>query len=292
MDPAPLTFMSDDKPVHLRNMVAADLAAALSLSEHLRWPYRASDWETLFALGEGRIAQLGDTIAGIGLRWLWEPRGASVGLVSVAPASRGRGIGRRLMETLTAGAGNGPMLLHAPTDSEAFCRRLGFTLGGYVHPYEGKAIQAPLMALPRGCRLRPAGHKDLPRIAAMDHAASGTGRRRLIEAWLAHAMGAVVLDHADGPLGFAILRRFGRGAMIGPVVAPGAGPAKAMIAHLAGLAGGRFLRIDAVADPEIEAWLRDLGLVHAGGMRAMKKGAFAPASPDFTTFALADLATG
>uniref|UniRef100_UPI003F498261 GNAT family N-acetyltransferase n=1 Tax=Cupriavidus yeoncheonensis TaxID=1462994 RepID=UPI003F498261 len=278
--------------MQLRDMVAADLTAALSLSEHMRWPYRASDWETLFALGEGRIAQRGDTVAGMGLRWLWEPRGASVGLVIVAPASRGQGSGRRLMEALTAGVGNGPVLLHAPAESEPFCRRLGFTPRGDVHRYEGKAIQAPLMALPQGCRLRPAGRKDLPRLVAMDHAASGTGRRRLIEAWLAHAIGAVVLDHADGPLGFAILRRFGRGAMIGPVVAPGAGPAKAMIAHLAGLAGGRFLRIDAMADPAIEAWLRDLGLLYVGGVRALTKGAFAPASPDFTTFALADLATG
>jgi hypothetical protein len=42
---------------------------------------------------------------------------------------------------------------------------------------------------------------------------------------------AVVLTHDDTPVGFAFLRRFGRGWAVAPVIAPDATAPKALILH-------------------------------------------------------------
>ena len=75
-------------------------------------------------------------------------------------------------------------------------------------------------------------------------------RQALIEALFTHAEATVVLDHdGSAACGFALLRRFGRGHVIGPVVAHDADGAKALIAHLSGLNAGRFTRIKSATQP-------------------------------------------
>ena len=68
------------------------------------------------------------------------------------------------------------------------------------------------------------------------------------------------------------MRRFGRGQVIGPVVAPDANAAKALIAHCANLHAGRFVRIDTDFAAGLTAWLETLGLRRAGGPAAMVEG--------------------
>ncbi|MGY2489223.1 GNAT family N-acetyltransferase [Cupriavidus sp. CP313] len=273
-------------------MAQSDLPVALALSDDARWPHRLSDWKTLFQMGEGRVAELGGAVVGVGMRWLWGERDASIGLVIVAPAFRGRGIGSVLLEALCAGLDGRTVLLHATGKLHRFYARMGFERIGEVHQYEGKALLAPLMALPEDCRLRPGGRNDLQLLVGMDKGAHGVERLPLIQAWLRQSIGTVVLDHPDGPLGFAILRRFGRGAAVGPVVAPCAMAAKAMIAHLAGLVTGRVLRLDVHVDSELEDWLGCLGLAHVADAAVLARGTpVAPTAP-FLSFALADKALG
>ncbi|WP_349607179.1 MULTISPECIES: GNAT family N-acetyltransferase [Cupriavidus] len=273
-------------------MAQSDLPVALSLSEDVRWPHRPSDWKMLFQMGEGRVAEVGGAVVGVGMRWLWDERGASVGLLIVAPAFRERGIGSVLLEALCAGLDGRTVLLHAPGKLHRFYVRMGFERIGEVHQYEGKALPAPLMALPEGCRLRPGGRNDLQLLVGMEQGARGVARPSLIQTWLRQSIGTVVLDSPDGPRGFAILRRFGRGAMVGPVVAPCAMSAKAMIAHLAGLVTGRVLRMDVHADGELEDWLGCLGLAHVADATVLARGTPASPTAPFLPFALADKALG
>jgi hypothetical protein len=82
----------------------------------------------------------------------------------------------------------------------------------------------------------------------------------------------VVLDHDGTAQGFGMLRRFGRGHAIGPVVAPDAEGAKALIAHLSGLNAGRFTRIDIDFDTGLAEWLESLGLLRVDAPTTMLRG--------------------
>ena len=98
-------------------------------------------------------------------------------------------------------------------------------------------------------------------------------RDALIDELFRDAEATVVLDHDASACGFAILRRFGRGHAIGPVVAPDAEGAKALIAHLSGLNAGRFTRIDIDFDSGLAEWLETLGLLRVDAPTTMLRGA-------------------
>ena len=100
----------------------------------------------------------------------------------------------------------------------------------------------------------------------------------LIDELFRDAVATVVLDDDGHARGFAMLRRFGRGHAIGPVVAPDAEGAQALIAHLVGLNAGRFTRIDIDFDSGLTEWVESLGLLRVDAATTMVRGA--PLAPD------------
>jgi hypothetical protein len=86
-----------------------------------------------------------------------------------------------------------------------------------------------------------------------------------------------VLDRNGLACGFAMLRRFGRGKLIGPVVAPDAEAARLLVAHWLGQKQGEFLRIDVTEDSGLSPWLQKAGF--AGGGRGDAHGARHAARP-------------
>jgi predicted N-acetyltransferase YhbS len=266
--------------VALRAMTAADLAAAHALTDELRWPHRPADWEQAFRHGEGFVAERDGQVVGTGLRWRWGPRHATVGLIVVAPACQGRRIGHRLMTALLEGLEQHTVLLHATVDGRGLYERLGFVRIGEVRQHQGIAQPTPPIALDAGWRMRPATEADLAKLRALDADARGMPRDALIDELFRDAEATVVLDHDAHACGFAILRRFGRGHAIGPVVAPNAEGAKALIAHLSGLNAGRFTRIDIDFDTGLAEWLETLGLLRVDAPTTMLRGAPLPTRQD------------
>jgi GNAT superfamily N-acetyltransferase len=262
--------------IALRAMTVADLAASHALSSELRWPHRPADWEQAFRHGEGLVAERDGQVVGTGLRWRWGPRHATIGLVVVAPACQGRRIGHRLMTALLEGLEHHTLLLHATPDGRGLYERLGFVRIGEVRQHQGIALPTPLIALDAGWRMRPATEADLPRLRVLDADARGMPRDALIDELFREAEATVVLDHDDHACGFAILRRFGRGHAIGPVVAPGEEGAKALIAHLSGLNAGRFTRIDIDFGSGLAEWVETLGLLRVDAPTTMLRGAPLP----------------
>lgn len=258
--------------VTLRTMTADDLAAAHRLSDELRWPHRPADWEQVFRLGDGIVAERDGEVIATALRWRWGPSHATLGLVIVSPACQGRRIGHRLMSTLLEGLDGVDVMLNATAEGRGLYERLGFVRIGEVRQHQGVALPAPLVALAPGRRLRPAGQNDGAAIEALDTAARGMPRPALVETLLAEADSTVVLDEDGVARGFAMLRRFGRGHLIGPVVAPDEEGAKALIAHLAGQAAGRFVRIDIDFDSGLAEWLESLGLLRVDAPTTMVRG--------------------
>ena len=266
--------------VALRAMTAADLAAAYALTDELRWPHRPADWEQALRHGEGLVAERDGQVVGTALRWPWGPRHATIGLVVVAPACQQRRIGHRLMTALLDGFEDRTVLLHATSDGRGLYERLGFVRIGEVRQHQGIAQPTPPIALDAGWRLRPATEADLSTLRALDAEARGMPRDALIDELFREAEATVVLDHDAHACGFAILRRFGRGHAIGPVVAPNAEGAKALIAHLSGLNAGRFTRIDIDFDSGLAEWLETLGLLRVDAPTTMLRGAPLPTRQD------------
>jgi len=193
--------------------------------------------------------------------------------VIVTPACQGRRIGHRLMSALLDGLDDHTVLLHATAEGRGLYERLGFVRTGEIRQHQGIAQPTPLIALPAGWRLRPAGLNEAEDLRRLDAEARGMPRDALIEDLLATADACVVLDDDGEPRGFAMLRRFGRGHAIGPVVAPDAESAKALIAHLAGINTGHFTRIDIDFDSGLAEWLESIGLLRVDAPTTMVRGA-------------------
>jgi ribosomal protein S18 acetylase RimI-like enzyme len=278
--------------VSLRAMGAQDLEAAQALTAEVRWPHRASDWAQMFRHGEGLVAERDGKVVATGLRWRWGPRHATLGLIIVSPACQGRRIGHRLMSALLDGLDDCSVLLHATAEGRGLYERLGFVRIGELRQHQGVALPSPPIALDSGWRLRPAGQADLGALAALDAQARGMPRRELIADLLANAEATVVLDQEGQARGFAMLRRFGRGHAIGPVVAASDTGARALIAHLSGLNAGRFTRIDIDFAAGLGEWLESLGLLRVDAPTTMVRGPALAASPEARLYAIVTQALG
>ncbi|WP_343661425.1 GNAT family N-acetyltransferase [Ralstonia sp.] len=282
-----------DDGVVLRPMTADDLAQTHALSEEQRWPHRPADLAQSFAHAEGIVAERDGQIIAAAQRWRWGPRHATIGLVIVTPACQGRRIGHRLMSALLDGLDNHTVLLHATAEGRGLYERLGFVRTGEIRQHQGIAQPTPLIALPAGWRLRPAGLNESADLRRLDAQARGMPRDALIDDLLASADACVVLDDDGEARGFAMLRRFGRGHAIGPVVAPDAESAKALIAHLAGINAGHFTRIDIDFDSGLAEWLESIGLLRVDAPTTMVRGAPLTTPPGGPTlFAIVTQAMG
>ncbi|MEM6390196.1 MAG: GNAT family N-acetyltransferase, partial [Pseudomonadota bacterium] len=119
--------------------------------------------------------------------------------------------------------------------------------------------------------LRDATDEDLAEIAALESASFGGDRAEMI-AQLA-GCARIALLGAQGDLrGFAACRAFGRGHVIGPVVAPDAQAGLALIAHLAQPLAGRPLRVDVLAQAGLEPGLAKMGLTSEYRVPVMQRG--------------------
>jgi len=273
-------------------MTAGDLAAAHALSTELRWPHRATDWEQAFHLGEGLVAERDGQVVGTALRWRWGERHATVGLIIVAPACRGRRVGHRLMTALLDSLDQHSVMLYATPEGRGLYERLGFACIGELRQHQGIALPSSPIGLDPGWRLRPAGQSDLDTLVTLDARARGMPRGALIAELFAQAEATVVLDREEQACGFAMLRRFGRGHAIGPVIAGNITGAKALIAHLSGLNAGRYTRIDVGSNTGLSEWLEPLGLQRVDAPTTMLRGPALANESDTQLYAIVTQALG
>jgi len=281
----------------LRTMRATDMEAAQRLTLALKWPHRLDDWQFVQALGSGFVIESKSTdstlpsIAGSGLLWRYGTSHAALGMVIVANALQGLGLGRQLMERLLAEAGERSVLLNATPAGQPLYEKLGFVATGKLHQHQGSIFQTPLVALPAGVRIRPLGVNDTPRLLALDQRASGMDRSAVITALMEVSEGIAIAGDS-GMLGFALVRRFGHGRAIGPVVAPDADHAKALISHWINTYSGTFMRVDVPDHAGLSEWLSDIGLTRVDTVVSMCKGSPAQGDPQRRLYALINQALG
>ncbi len=255
----------------LRPLRAADLPVLQALAVGCGWPNRLEDWTQMAELGEGLVAEECGVVVGTAMAWRYGSDRAAIGLIGVAASNRGRGIGTRLVADLIADLGGRAIEACACPATLPLFRRLGFASGGLVRRHRGATFAARLVPLERGVRLRPIGRSDPDSLVALDRAATGADRGTVLRAILPRAFG-VVLDRERAAEGFALMRRFGHGHVIGPVVAPDPTSARALISHFLAANPGQFMRIDVPEDTGLSPWLDQLGLIGAEPVRHMLLG--------------------
>ncbi|BFO55769.1 GNAT family N-acetyltransferase [Acidovorax sacchari] len=261
------------------------LEGAWKLSREMSWPYRLEDWRFALDQGQGFVLQHGQEVLGTAAWWAYGETHASAGMVIVAGAAQGHGYGARLMDALLAAAGPRTITLNSTAEGLALYERRGFVRTGEIAQYQGVPLAIPEM--PSGMALRPIRPADFAAIARLDHAATGWHRPDMLRALMQVADGHV-LERGGQACGYALSRPFGRGHVIGPVVAPGAADARALVAAALARLGRVFVRIDTPVALQLGDWLDTTGLHRVGGATTMVLGPRKPAAGPEQLFALAN----
>lgn len=265
------------------------LEGALRLSRQAKWPHRLEDWQFALDLSTGFVALDANvaTVLGTILVTPYKRDVATINMVIVDEAARGRGLGRQLMEAVIALAGSRTLRLVATSEGAPLYRKLGFWQTGAIVQHQGQSLRVASPA-----KVRSAEAHDILGILELDRSACGADRRDLLRA-LAKVGQLAVLDRGQGIAGFAASRAFGRGEVIGPVVAANVDDAKALLNFFMARSEGRFVRVDTAEGSQLSAWLADQGLVRVDEGIAMQRPIVARSSrAPMTTFALASQAFG
>jgi len=278
--------------VHYRRLKADDLPAAHKLSLSVLWPHRLADWKFIKELGEGMVAEGESGIVGTTMCWLHGPEHASLGMTIVAPDHRRKGIARELVSRMLKKIGERGIVLHTTASGTRFFESIGFVHTGSVHQHQGSVFHTPLVPLGAGERIRPISPRDESALGELSERAVGMPRATVIH-HLMDVADLVGIDCCGELTGFAGLRKFGLGYVIGPVIAPDATRAKALIAHWVGTHAGSFVRVDVPGSSGLSPWLTEMGLVQVEEtVHAMARGELPRPDPSVTRFGLLSQSLG
>lgn len=238
---------------------------AVALSHEAGWPHRRDDWELVRAISQGIVALDDERVVGTAMMTPYGDDAATINMVIVNAAMRGQGLGRRLMELALERAGERTCYLTATPDGLPLYQSLGFVAMGEIIQHQGEAspVEAP-------AEVSWAKGGDHPCLVAIDHVAYGHERSALMRALGQSAKFAVVRDEGIVQA-FGAIRAFGRGLVIGPVVARNDVEAKKLIDFLLAHHPGSFVRIDSDKSLNLAGWLADRGLTHVGGGITMQR---------------------
>lgn len=210
----------------------ADLPRAAALSALIGWNQTAADW-ALF-LRHGAVRALDDErgegpLVATAATLLYGPGVAWIAMVLVRPDRRRQGLATTLvLWAVEALRGMPCVALDATPAGREVYRRLGFRdAWGFRRWALPDALPAE-----SGVALRPLREADRPALLALDTAAFGAPRAALLRDFAARMPRAalVATDAAGLPRGFVLAREGVRAPQIGPVIAPDAPTARALIA--------------------------------------------------------------
>lgn len=221
-------------------MELADVPKLHELSIGVGWPRRPEDWALVIGLGHGIVAR--DEIGRVLGSAMWFPLGAdhaAIGMVITSPRLQEHGAGRWLMGHIFNQVGARGKVLNATRAAYRLYISLGFM--PLSPSYQHNGVVTGLALSPRPARVLHV--EDSAAIHALDTAAMGIARPDVLERLLALSNGSVV--ERDGQVtGFALCRKFGRGHVVGPVVAETEEDAIALVAPFVQATEGQFLRLD------------------------------------------------
>lgn len=279
--------------VAIRQLAGSDLPAAAALSAAVGWNQTAADWRRLHALAaRGCLgAWRGAELVGTATLVDYAGRVAWLGMVIVAAAERGRGLGGRLVEEALAlagaggdggGGGDGATVvgLDATDLGAPLYERAGFVTVALIDRWGGRLRPgtAPAAAS-RSTRTRRLTAADLPAVAALDAAVTAVDRTALLHHLLQEDDVAVHgAFTANGLAAFAALRPGREAAHLGPFIATDGEARAAVMAAVAREAAGAPVLVDVVRGEGKAELLAGAGLNVTRTLRRMTR----PALPVMT----------
>ncbi|MBT2339302.1 MULTISPECIES: GNAT family N-acetyltransferase [Pseudomonas] len=280
------------RPTYLyRSMTVADVPAAHDLSVQLKWPHRLEDWAMLQRVAQGFVVEDQGRLIGSAFTC---PQGshATIGLVIVSDEYQGQGIGRKLMELAIEACGSRTAILNATLAGAPLYASQGFVDFGHVQQHQGQAVAPAAQPLAAGERCRALADADNAQLIQLAYAGSGLDREAVLNDLFDVVERSVGIER-DGQLcAFALLRPFGRGRCIGPVVAQTAEQARHLIAELLAQVPDAFVRIDIPSNTGLAPWLEEAGLKQVDTVAQMARGTPPHASSAVRQFALVTQAIG
>ena len=183
-------------------------------------------------------------------------RFAFAGLFIVAPALRGGAIGAALARHALAHAGDRIVGTDGVLERADDYARLGFEAAHSHHRHSG----VPEGHLAWG--IVDAAEVEVDALVDLDDACFPGDRRAFMRTWIrAPHVTRVSLDSSGEPDGFAVGRPAASGWRIGPVLAPDAGRAEALVRAIAQVAPGEMLHVDInTGNADAVAMARGMGL--------------------------------
>ena len=262
----------------MRTMTPADLDLAIDWAAGEGWNPGLEDAAAFWAAdpdGFFVTERDGAPIAAISVVNL-DPGFAFLGLYICRPEWRGQGIGMALWQHALRHAGNRTIGLDGVAAQQANYAKSGFARTGATRRLEGTVGHED------SADIRMMTPADLPALLALDERANGYARPTFLTGWVAplETRRTLVLEGADGPAGFATIRRCRSGAKIGPVVAPDADAALRLIRAAAGLFPDTGPVIVDVPDSNkaLGQRLAEAGMVETFATARMYKGTPPPAT--------------
>lgn len=274
-----------------RPMTADDVGNAHGLSVALKWPHRLEDWAMLQRVAQGFVAEDNGRLIGSSFA-CHQGEFSTIGLVIVSDDYQGKGIGRRLMDLALATAVPRTAILNATQAGAPLYEKMGFKSFGEIQQRQGQAPSLLPMPLKAGNHCRNLTDADSARLIELANAGSGLDRSSVLADVLPGIERGIGIER-DGLLrAFALLRPFGRGLCIGPVLAENADQARHMIEELLSKVPYAFVRIDIPADCGLAHWLEDIGLKRVDSVTPMSLGPVPAAADGVQQFALVTQAIG
>lgn len=271
----------------LRLLTAADLPACLRLTALCGWNQTERDWRRFLALAP--TGCLGVEVAGqlVGTTTVltYGAELAWIGLVMVDPDYRGQGLARRL---LTAALERAETCRAVGLDATPMGQPLYEKLGFVASETFDRMVAPALSSLAPGPAVKQLTEADLPVLTALDAAVTGASRPAVLAGLLEDAPElAWGLREAGKTVGFCLGRLGARSPYLGPVVAP---HAEGALALLQAAAGGLAHPLALDAPRAQAAWqqqLAALGFVPERSLLRMYLRGIAPRRDPSRLFALA-----
>lgn len=266
--------------VEIRRLGSDDIPECMKLITDRGWTWPAAQWELMLTLGPGLGAFDGGTILGTALSTPY-PEAQSISGVLVGTWAERRGVGTALMSNILDISPTAVSVLYATSMGEPLYAKLGFHPVGLTTEYHGVYTGTAAGVT------RPVATSDVPALAKLDRDVSGYTRDRFWDFAPSHY--SLRVAEFEGGLGLIGSRPLANSPAVGPIIAPTAADACALISDV--VAGGERFRVD-TDDADVAAFLLANGFAERHACALMVYGATTLPGDRSRYFAPASLALG
>ena len=194
----------------------SDRDIIMEMVRDVGWPHRADDVSIAMTLGNPWVVRRGPDAGPVGIAvwWAFGETAGRLGLVIVSPEEQGRGLGKRLVRRCLDEAGDRALTLLATDEGRSLYERHGFRVTESSQRHQG-VLDGARLASPR---TRPARHGDHDELISLDATVIGADRSAILRHLFEVGQTTLLMDD-DRIAGYVVTRAFGRGSVVGPIVA-------------------------------------------------------------------------